>query len=201
MDVHGLAGIAAGLIAAYAIGCFSASYHVAKLVSGIDIRDFGSGTAGATNVGRLLGRKIAAAVALADILKGALAVWVATALSYSNLPEPLAMAAVVAGHIWPAQLRFRGGKGLAAGLGALIVVSPLAALLASLLNAALSLALRSTTLGAISATALTPFLLWLSGATPLMAVLATLPCAMVVFAHRSNAGHAYAAWRHGGGAK
>lgn len=91
---------------------------------GRDIRSLGSGNAGATNVGRVLGRRAALAVFALDALKGAAAVLVAGALDPRPWTVWSAGTLSVAGHIWPAFHRFRGGKGAATAAGALAALSP-----------------------------------------------------------------------------
>jgi glycerol-3-phosphate acyltransferase PlsY len=184
---------------AYALGCFSTSYYYVRLAAGSDIREKGSSTAGARNVSRLLGRKAGIAVAVADIAKGFAAVWIGTHIANSVALSPLIMAAVVIGHIWPVQLGFRGGKGLAAGFGALLWLSPATAALAAAVNACLSLLVRSTTLGSLISTALVPLIAYIAGAGGWFALLLAVPCGLVLFAHRSNLRLAMAAKFRGAG--
>ena len=111
-------------IAAYAIGCLVGAYYVVRLRSGRDIRATGSGNAGARNVLRS-GDRVSAAITLAwDIVKGALAVLLAQRIAHNDVATGVAIVAVVVGHIWPAQLRFAGGKGVATTIGAALVVLP-----------------------------------------------------------------------------
>ena len=178
--------LSVGLAGAYALGCLSHAYYVVHFVLGRDIRQQESGTAGATNVSRLLGRKVGAAVALADIAKGAAAVWFGTLVVRQPEYSPLIMAAAVAGHIWPVQLGFRGGKGLAAGFGALLWFSPATAGVAALLNLCLSLPLRSATLGTLVTTALTPALAFAVGISGWSSLMLAIPCGLIVLSHRNN---------------
>ena len=105
---------AAGVfLAAYALGCFTTGYYLVRLRLGQDIHDSGSGSVGARNVGRLLGWRGFLLTVLGDFGKGALAVWAARHFTMDDRLVLLAMLAVVAGHVWPMQLRFRGGKGMA----------------------------------------------------------------------------------------
>ena len=171
---------------AYALGCFSTSYYYVRLVAGSDIRQEGSSTAGARNVSRLLGRKAGIAVAVADIAKGFVAAWIGTHIANNVALSPLIMAAVVIGHIWPVQLGFRGGKGLAAGFGALLWLSPATAALAATVNVCLSLLVRSATLGSLISTALVPLIAYMVGVGIWFALLLAIPCGLVLFAHRSN---------------
>src|SRR5574339_339768 len=112
------------ILVAYALGCFTAGYYLVRWWTGEDVRYSGSGSSGATNVGRVLGRPGFLFTLLLDLTKGCLAVWLAEYLRLRPTTAVLSMLAVVAGHIWPLQLRFRGGKGVATGLGALLVLEP-----------------------------------------------------------------------------
>lgn len=109
------------IIVAYGLGCFSTAYYLVRLRTGQDIRTIGSGNVGAKNVYRVLGIPGFAITFLGDVLKGAIAVWLAIAFNLSTLGILLVMLAVTAGHIWPAPLNFRGGKGASTALGALLV--------------------------------------------------------------------------------
>lgn len=106
------------LALAYAAGCFNAGYYLVRWTRGADIRLHFSGSAGARNAGRLLGRPAFYAVFLLDAGKGALAVSLARLLGADPRVVPWTIPLVVAGHVWPAQLGFSGGKGIAAAFGA-----------------------------------------------------------------------------------
>src|ERR1035437_1663501 len=108
-------------LGAYGLGCFTAGYYLVRWRTGQDIRELGSGSVGARNVGRVLGWQGFLAAVLGDFGKGALAVWAARQFTTDDRLVTLALPAVVAGHLWPVQLRFRGGKGMAAALGALLI--------------------------------------------------------------------------------
>ena len=108
-------------VGAYAVGCVVGAYYLVRLRTGQDLRALGSGNAGATNAGHVLGKRAYAVSLLVDAGKGSLVAVSARALSASPAVVASAMVAVVAGHVWPAQLGFRGGKGAATALGLLIV--------------------------------------------------------------------------------
>jgi len=112
------------ILVAYGLGCFSTAYYLVRWRTGQDIRTIGSGNVGAKNVYRVLGIPGFAITFLGDVLKGSIAVWLALAFKLSALGILLAMLGVVAGHIWPAPLKFRGGKGASTALGTILVFDP-----------------------------------------------------------------------------
>jgi glycerol-3-phosphate acyltransferase PlsY len=119
--------VACGVIG-YGIGSISSGYIVGRLYRNVDLRTVGSGSTGATNTFRTLGLGAALLVAILDILKGAGAVWIASAIVSGSSDERTVAAAVaavaaVAGHCWPAFLEGRGGRGVATGFGALLFIA------------------------------------------------------------------------------
>ncbi len=125
--------IAILLILAYLIGSVPTAVWVSKWVYGIDIREHGSGNAGATNAFRILGKKAGSGVMLADMLKGFLAVKLSLfspllirSEPFVNLQIFLGLAAVI-GHIFPIWAEFRGGKGIATLFGMILSIQPLVA--------------------------------------------------------------------------
>ncbi len=105
----------------YLLGCISAGYYLVRLRTGRDIRQSGTGSTGARNVSRTLGKSGYAITLTADILKAVIAVSLARMLEVEQWAVMLSVLAVVAGHIWPLQLGFRGGKGVAVLMGTLLV--------------------------------------------------------------------------------
>lgn len=174
------------LAAGYALGCFSPGYWLVRWRRGGDVRAQGSGATGATNAGRALGRGGFAAVLLLDMAKGAAAVALA---HWAGLPawiQALAGLAAVAGHIWPAPLRFRGGKGIAPGAGAMLLIDWSGTLLAGAVALLLLAALRRFTISGLAGVAAFPLLCLARGlAAPVVAVAAALS-ALVLWAHRAN---------------
>jgi len=128
------------VVLGYLLGSLPFGVWIGKRRAGVDVREYGSGKMGATNVLRTAGKKAAAAVAILDILKGMLAVifaWLIVGKSYlvvgdfalgALMAEVLAASAAIAGHIWPVFLRFRGGRGVATFFGGLIALCPVAAI-------------------------------------------------------------------------
>ena len=119
------------VIGCYALGCLTAGYYLVRLTAGGDVRAGGTGSTGARNVGRVAGARLAALTLALDCAKGAIAVAVAGAVTDSTAVAAAAMVAVVAGHVYPAQLHFRGGRGLATALGAMAVLDWRVALVGS----------------------------------------------------------------------
>jgi len=113
----------------YMLGCLSTGYYLVRLRTGQDLRTIASGSTGSTNVKRILGTTGFVATLLGDAVKAACVVWAADYLEVSSWGIAAAMTAVVAGHIWPVQLGFHGGKGLAPGLGVLAATDYRAALI------------------------------------------------------------------------
>ena len=123
-----LARIVACGVIGYGIGSISSGYIVGRMYRNVDLRTVGSGSTGATNTYRNLGLGAALLVAILDILKGALSVWIASAIVDGSADERSVAAAVaavaaVAGHCWPAFLEGRGGRGVATGFGALLFIA------------------------------------------------------------------------------
>jgi glycerol-3-phosphate acyltransferase PlsY len=110
------------LATAYAVGCVATGYYLTRLRTARDIRQIGSGSSGATNVARVLGWQGFVITLAADAAKGALVVLLTRLCALDSWTVWLAVLAAVAGHVWPVHLGFKGGKGVATYLGALVVL-------------------------------------------------------------------------------
>lgn len=117
------------ILIGYTLGCLATGYLLVRNRLGCDVRSTGSGSTGATNVGRLLGKRGFAMTLLGDAGKGSLALILAKIIGCQDPWLGLVLLAVVAGHVWPLQLNLKGGKGVATALGGLMVCDPLAALI------------------------------------------------------------------------
>jgi glycerol-3-phosphate acyltransferase PlsY len=137
------------LLAAYLIGAIPFGVIIGRVFRGVDIRSYGSGGSGATNVNRTLGPYAGAAVLVSDIGKG-LTVTAIARYGVEGDPWLIATAGTTAvlGHMFPIYIRFKGGKGVATGLGALAVISPLAAAIA-LSGVVIAAVTRYVSLGSI----------------------------------------------------
>jgi len=175
-----------GLLAAYLIGAIPIGFLVARAAGGPDIRRSGSGSIGATNVLRTLGTGPAVLTLAGDIVKGYLAVRAARSIG----PEAWAAAggtvAAIAGNCWPVFLRFRGGKGVATGLGAYLALIPWAVGPAAVLWIAVTAVSRYVSMASVVACLSVPVGALLLG-YPRHSILAAAGAALIiVWRHREN---------------
>ncbi|WP_172250420.1 glycerol-3-phosphate 1-O-acyltransferase PlsY [Saccharibacillus deserti] len=181
------------IAAAYLLGSVSFSVLFAKLLKGIDIRNHGSGNAGATNTLRVLGKGPAVLVLVLDICKGILAVWLGRWLAPDMEWAPaLAGLAAVIGHNWPLYFHFKGGKGIATTIGMLATLCFLPALSAGIIGILAIVFTRYVSLGSLLFVTLTPvFLLvydaagWHDYGTAVL-VVSVVIWALAVWRHRGN---------------
>ena len=168
------------VIISYFLGNISAAIIISKLVKGEDIRTKGSGNPGTTNMLRVYGIKLAALTLLIDVLKGVIAVKLGALYGVSYI----CAAAVVIGHMWPLCFGFKGGKGIATGLGVLLAINPLLGLYCLIVAAVFFVTTRYVSLGSLFAAAAMPVLSYFMerGFTPY----ALLLCACVFYKHREN---------------
>ena len=169
--------------AGYALGSIPFAFIITKLFGHGDIRQFGSGNVGATNVLRT-GNKLAAALTLVgDVGKGIVAVLIA-----KNWGDSAAMAAALgafSGHIFPVWLNFKGGKGVATCAGILLALTPMVALCAACTWLATVAVTRISSLSALVTAALAPFYMLLFGTTT-YAIGTSMLAALVFVTHRDN---------------
>jgi len=174
------------MLAGYALGCFTSGYYLVRWRTGEDIRSLGSGSVGATNVSRVLGLPGFCLTVSCDFGKGMLAMWLAEYFRINPTATMLTMLAVTTGHVWPAQLWFRGGKGVATSLGALLMFGYFIALTFTGLFLALYGVVRNFVLAGLLAFAITPLALFLLDFS-LTSVFGLSALALVILiAHRKN---------------
>jgi glycerol-3-phosphate acyltransferase PlsY len=122
------------LIAAYLVGSIPTAYLVARWRKGIDIRQYGSGNVGASNVMAAVGKRWSIPVSLFDVGKGAVMVWIAQRMGLSVAQEAAVGLAAVIGHNWTVFLRFQGGRGIFTSLGVIIALAPKVGLIVLVLS-------------------------------------------------------------------
>lgn len=175
------------IILCYLLGSVSFSVLLAKFLKGIDIRQHGSGNAGATNTLRVLGKGPAILVLALDVLKGIAAVWIGKWLGGDNeWMAGICGIAAIAGHNWPLYFRFRGGKGIATAIGVLATISFLPALYAGIIAILSIVFTRYVSLGSLIFVSLTPvFLVWMKYPWPLFWT-SLIICIFAIWRHRTN---------------
>ena len=177
-------------VIAYLVGSMSWGYIFVNLTMGADIRDFGSGRTGMSNILRTSGGKAAALVFVLDAGKGVLAVILARAVIGLGEAEVAAALLALCGHNWPIFLRFRGGRGILPGLGALSVMAPWVALAGGALFLVITLSSRILSLGSIVGTltvaVLSLALMLLIGHSQMYTLYACIGGAVIIWQHRDN---------------
>ncbi len=173
-------------IVGYLIGNFAPSYFVGKITKNIDIRDHGSGNAGATNTFRVLGVKAGVVVFICDVLKGVLATLIGLWLTKSQFGAALSGGMAVIGHNWPVFLNFKGGKGIASSFGLIITLFPNIGLILFVVAAALILGTRYVSLGSISGAVLFPILLVLFKQPLPIFIVGTILALIAIYRHKDN---------------
>lgn len=185
------------VLLAYLIGSIPFGYLIVRLRLGADVRERGSGGTGATNVSRSAGKVLGVLTLVLDALKGAAAVLLAHLLSGGTEEQVAWMAGAAAvaallGHIFPVWLKFRGGKGVATGLGAMAVLTPFATIVAIVAFVVTFLLTRYVSLSSMIAAICLPVTILVYGSLstssmPMAMILTTLAgAALIVWAHRAN---------------
>ena len=174
----------------YLLGSVPFGLIIVRIFKRVDVRDYGSGKTGTTNVLRTLGVPAAAIVLILDMGKAILSIAIARYLFGSDGLETASALAVLIGHNWPVFVGFRGGRGTAPGLGGLFILSPLAGLVAVVFGAPTIAATRYVSLGSIVGTlsgAGTLVILASIGRSPTEYIAyAVIAAAMIIGLHKDN---------------
>ncbi len=187
------------LAIAYLLGSFPTGYLVGRL-AGLDIREHGSGSTGATNVWRNVGKLAGISVFATDFAKGAIAIylmqqanWLQTNLgigttNIANLSIFVIAAGMLAliGHSRPVWLGFKGGKSVATGVGILFMLNWTVAIAAFGFWLATMAIWRTVSISSIAASAIAPILMWTLQTNIIYSSFVTVGCAFVIWLHRSN---------------
>ncbi|MFF2908091.1 MULTISPECIES: glycerol-3-phosphate 1-O-acyltransferase PlsY [Bacillales] len=175
------------IVVSYLLGSVSFSVLLAKLLKGIDIRQYGSGNAGATNTLRVLGKGPAILVLVLDVLKGIAAVWLGTWLfGWGTWAAALCGIAAIVGHNWPVYFHFRGGKGIATTIGVMVTFAFWPALSAGIIAILAIVITRYVSLGSLIFVALTPLFLLLTDYTPPILWTSIVIAIFAYWRHRTN---------------
>ena len=178
------------LLLGYFLGSIPSGYLAGRWCKGVDLRELGSGSTGATNVLRQVGKGPALVVFVIDVAKGAIAVLLAGSLTQGaplhDWIQVLAGLAALAGHIWPVWLGFKGGKAVATGLGMFLGLAwPVGLACFGIFLATLSI-FRIVSLSSVVAAISLPLLMAAGTDGAAKLVVALVAMALVVWRHRSN---------------
>lgn len=172
-------------VIAYLLGNFTTSYLVAKAFAKIDIRNYGSGNAGSTNVLRVLGPKLAAIAFLGDALKGTVAVLIGGYIA-GSYGEIIAGIFVIIGHNWPVVLKFKGGKGIATTIGLMLPIDPLMVLFIVITGVILISITRYVSIGSVVGMTIYPIAMIITHKPMEYIVFSLFLSATAIIRHRSN---------------
>jgi glycerol-3-phosphate acyltransferase PlsY len=174
------------LILGYLLGSIPSGWIAGRWLKDIDLREIGSGSTGATNVLRHVGKGPALVVFLIDVGKGAAAVLIARALGLSDWIQVLAGLTALAGHIWPVWLSFKGGKAVATGLGLFLGLAwPVGLASFGVFLAVFSLS-RYVSLASVLAAISLPLLMAAGTSSNANLMVALVAMLLVIWRHRSN---------------
>lgn len=190
MDYTVMREIAFVILISYLIGSIPTGYIIVKLFTGQDIRTIGSGSTGATNVKRVMGKKWFFTVMILDAIKGALPVVLtaiyATAFTDIGLLPVIAAIFVILGHSKSIFLKFTGGKSVASGVGTLLALNWQAGLIVAAVWAFVTWISKYVSLGSIIALAVAPILMWIMNAPVAYILYALIAAIYVIYLHREN---------------
>ena len=178
------------LLIAYIIGSIPTGYLIVKTKTGDDIRTIGSGSTGATNVKRVLGKKWFFITLLLDAFKGALPVILATlfvkAYSTLGIAPVLASVAVIIGHSKSCFLNFNGGKSVASGVGTILALNWMVGAIIAVIWGTITYTTKYVSVGSIIALLISPFLMYLFKAPIAYIIYCALGALYIVYLHREN---------------
>ncbi|MCQ2743616.1 MAG: glycerol-3-phosphate 1-O-acyltransferase PlsY [bacterium] len=178
------------IIISYLIGSIPTGYLIVKSKTGQDIRTVGSGSTGATNVKRVLGKKWFFIVMLLDAFKGALPVLLAktyaTAGISIGLMPVLSAISVIMGHSKPCFLKFKGGKSVASGVGTILALNLYAGILIALIWSIITYTTKYVSVGSVIALLLSPFIMYFLKSPIAYVVYCAVGALYIVYLHREN---------------
>lgn len=177
-------------IIAYVIGSIPTGYLIVKAKTGQDIRTVGSGSTGATNVKRVLGKNYFFLVMLLDALKGALPVVLAKLFATVGvslgLAPVIAAIAVIIGHSKSIFLQFKGGKSVASGVGTILALNWVVGIVIALVWGVITYTTKYVSVGSIIALVISPFVMYFLGAPIAYVAYCALGAVYIVYLHREN---------------
>lgn len=173
------------IFAGYLIGSIPTGYLIGKIFKGIDIRKYGSGNIGATNVYRILGKRAAIFTLVIDFAKGFIPVILAKQFIGGILPILVGIAAIC-GHSWTIFLKFRGGKGVATASGVFFALFPLPMVFSAAIFFLLVIFTGYVSVGSLGGALLFPVTVWFFERSYLLTFLTIVVSLLIIFNHRGN---------------
>ena len=173
-------------LCAYLLGSIPFPYLLTRFKTGKDIREIGSGNVGATNVMRTSGKMLGLFTLILDVAKGAGAVIAGKYFLHTEVAGAIAGFLAMMGHAFPVFLGFRGGKSVATGAGAFLILSPFGILTSIGLFAILILLIRIVSLSSMIAAGMFPVFAWLYGSEKQTVFWGAVCAALIIFRHKPN---------------
>jgi len=181
--------LALALVGSYIIGSIPTGYLIVRWVKRVDVRQHGSGNVGATNVGRVAGKKLSAVVFVLDISKGLIAAWPIASLALGTPSIDMRLLCgtmAVVGHSFPIFLRLGGGKGVATTIGALLAVMPIVGLIFIGIWICCAWIWRYVSVASITAAVSIPIAQVVMGQDVIAVMVGACLCLLVVVRHHDN---------------
>ena len=178
------------LFLGYLFGSFPSGYLAGRIAKGIDIRSLGSGSTGATNVLRHIGKRAAIAVFLIDVFKGVLSIFLAKYFLLNDSWQVAISLSTLMGHIWPVWLNWKGGKAVATGLGIFLGLSWQVGLATLGVFIIMITLFRIVSLASVSAALALPLIMFIrfssSDISLQFLIISLLAMTLVIWRHREN---------------
>ena len=174
------------IVMSYLPGCVCFAYYMSSIVHKKDIRTIGSGNPGSSNIGRQFGVLWFIPVLLLDALKGFLVVIFLNYFDFDTWVKLISMLAVIIGHIWPFQLSFNGGKGLATVMGVALGFNYFIVLGCAIIAGVFYMLISKSNAGLLVSVFFGPIFVWILGYSYEEIIVFMIIAAVVIFAHRNN---------------
>lgn len=174
------------ILLSYLVGSINFSYIVSSILKGIDIRDYGSGNAGATNTFRVIGKTPAFVVGIMDALKGAISLGIGILFSHNDTVVIFCGLAAIIGHNWPVFLGFRGGKGIATTIGVSSLLFTIPTVIAGIIGVISIFVTRYVSVGSLIFAFSIPLFLLIMKYSVMEIVFGVIVFILAIIRHRDN---------------
>lgn len=174
------------IIISYLIGSIPTAYLIGRMCGKVDIREVGSGNVGATNVYRMVGKRAGIVVLIIDILKGFLPVYAVGLLGFDTIYKIGAGFGAISGHTWTVFLKFKGGRGVATGIGVFLALTPIPALIVLVIFILVAGISRYISLGSIIGALLLPLILLFFEIENVIKIFGIVASLLIIIRHIPN---------------